>query len=78
MTVSAPEHCQETEETVLDGMVRAGAQTGLGHEDIYVLLSAAGFKLDRERVRSIVLKRTTASAGATTEAVFPRGQGAET
>ena len=73
MTVSGDEHRQTQSETVLDGMIRAGASTGLGWEDVYVLLTAAGFKLDRERVRSIVLKRTSASAGATTEADFPQG-----
>ena len=59
MRVSAPEHRQETEETVLDGMIRAGASTGLGWEDVFVLLTAAGFKLDRERTRSIVIPKIT-------------------
>ena len=40
-------------------MVRAGAQTGLGWEDVFVLLTAAGFKLDRDRTRNIVLNRTS-------------------
>lgn len=59
MTVSHRNTVPETEETVLDGMIRAGATTGLGWEDIYVLLSAAGFKLDRERTRSIVIPKIT-------------------
>lgn len=56
--VFKPNTVPETEETVLDGMIRAGASTGLGWEDVYVLLTAAGFKeLDRERVRNIVLRK---------------------
>jgi hypothetical protein len=60
-TISQPEHRQETEETVLDAMIRAGASTGLGYEDLYVQFKAEGFKVERDHIRSIViLKRTTA------------------
>jgi hypothetical protein len=57
-TISQPEHRQETEETVLDAMIRAGASTGLGWEDLCVQFTAAGFKLTREHVRSIVIHQT--------------------
>jgi hypothetical protein len=60
-TISQPEHRQETEETVLDAMIRAGASTGLGYEDLFAQFRAAGFKVTRDHVRSIVIpKRTTA------------------
>jgi hypothetical protein len=59
MTVSQRNTVPETEETVLDAMIRAGASTGLGYEDLYVQFKAAGFKADREHIRSIVIPKTT-------------------
>lgn len=65
MTVSSPSETETPSETVLDAMIRAGASTGLGWEDLYVQFTAAGFKLDRDHVRSIVIpKITTAPRGA--------------
>lgn len=60
-TVSRENTVPETEETVLDSMIRAGAKQGYGYEDIYVEIKAAGVKVERDYVRSIVIpKRTTA------------------
>jgi hypothetical protein len=64
MTVSQFPESQtpsNTDETVLDAMIRAVASTGLGYEDLYVQFKAAGFKVERDHIRSIVIpKRTTA------------------
>lgn len=61
MTVSGSEKPSETKETVIDGIIRAGAEAGLGWEDIHAELIEAGFTVTAERVREVVLKRTRAS-----------------
>lgn len=61
MTVSGHAKPSETEETVIDGIIRAGAEAGLGWEDIHVELIEAGFTVTEERIRQMVLKRTRAS-----------------
>jgi hypothetical protein len=62
MTVSQPNTVPETEETVIDAMIRAGASTGLGYEDLYVQFRAAGFKVERDHIRSIVIPGSTTPA----------------
>jgi hypothetical protein len=63
MTVSQAQETQTPSETIAQ-QIKHWARQGLGHEDICVILKKQGVRLSpngKERVRQIVLKRTTAS-----------------
>jgi hypothetical protein len=66
MTVSASEHRRTLSETEVDRLIHAGAEMGMGWEDILDDFRKLGIEADREHVRSIVIpKRTTASQRGT-------------
>jgi hypothetical protein len=65
MTVSAPEHRRTLSETEIDRLIHAGAEMGMGWEDIRKDFRVLGIEADDEHIKTIVLKRTTASQWGT-------------
>jgi hypothetical protein len=59
-TVSAPEHRRTLSETEVDRLIHAGAEMGMGWEDIRKDFRVLGLDVDDELIKTIVLKRTTA------------------
>jgi hypothetical protein len=64
MTVSAPEHRRTLSETEIDRLIHAGAEMGMGWEDIRKDFRVLGIEADDELIKTIVLKRTAPAPGA--------------